>query len=302
MAAKLAAKEVAAAAKLATKLTAAATKLSAKEEAAADKIAAKLAAKEAKIAAAATASTTSSSAEESDDDRGTKKSAGVLKCPTPWSGVADATKCSALKLNHGLYTQCCNGPNSGEFCTACTKTCNAEGVPSKGTVAQRIAVGTGIYTTPDGKKTSCSYGDAILKMKIPTATAVSQLAEMGTVLPAAEYELTVAAGKKAPAVKTFADDDESDEAIFARGMMTIGSIDGVEVNAFDILAELQSQARIRTKADELAAAEADEDTVVVSEWKYHGKVYLRSDDDQVFEFDTHDPIGTVDSDGVLMLQ
>ena len=41
------------------------------------------------------------------------------KIPLPWLGNIDDTKCQALTLNYGLYTQCFHEPIDGKYCAKC---------------------------------------------------------------------------------------------------------------------------------------------------------------------------------------
>jgi len=105
--------------------------------------------------------------------------------PLPWTGVANATCCSGLRLNHGLHTQCVMLPAStGAFCVTCQKMAdaNANGKPDHGTVEDRLAVGLNDYRCPKGKR-STPYTTVMKKLKITRESAETEARKMGVEIP-----------------------------------------------------------------------------------------------------------------------
>ena len=71
------------------------------------------------------------------------------KVVLPFCGGILHTKCLAVRVNHGLYTQCCNNKDEGDFCKTCNKSKSAEGVPKYGVISDRKDVTNGKWM---GKK------------------------------------------------------------------------------------------------------------------------------------------------------
>ena len=109
----------------------------------------------------------------------------VPSFPLPWTGVANATCCSGLRLNHGLHTQCTMLPAStGTLCVTCQKQAdaNSNGKPDHGTVEDRLAVGLNDYRCPKGKR-STPYTTVMKKLKITREGAEAEARKMGVEIP-----------------------------------------------------------------------------------------------------------------------
>ena len=87
--------------------------------------------------------------------------------PLPWCGSSDDTCCTALRLNHGLYTQCMNAPIiDGEYCKTCQKQADGgNGSAVYGTVNDRMKVDALEYRDPKGKLV-VTYGIVMSKLNI----------------------------------------------------------------------------------------------------------------------------------------
>ena len=73
------------------------------------------------------------------------------KMPLPFCGVANKCNCRALRLNHGLYTQCTQKPMKGmSYCKTCQQGVDrsATGKPTYGTIEDRLQVGVVDYVDP----------------------------------------------------------------------------------------------------------------------------------------------------------
>ncbi len=81
------------------------------------------------------------------------------KFPMPFNGFSSDECCSALRQNHGLYTQCETGVNEPGFC----KKCGPE--PIYGTIQQRLDVGIMEFRDPKGKSPT-PFVKVLKKLKI----------------------------------------------------------------------------------------------------------------------------------------
>ena len=106
------------------------------------------------------------------------------KIVLPFCGGIHDTKCLAVRVNHGLYTQCCNKKDDGDFCKTCNKSKNAEGVPKYGLISARKDVTNGKWM---GKKIE-KYGDIMKKLNISRQEAEEAANEYGWTIPEAEFE------------------------------------------------------------------------------------------------------------------
>lgn len=72
--------------------------------------------------------------------------------PLPYNGEHHSTKCEALRLNHGLYTQC-HVARKGDalYCGNCMPK-DATDLPDYGTIHQRMAVGIMEFVDPKGRR------------------------------------------------------------------------------------------------------------------------------------------------------
>ena len=81
------------------------------------------------------------------------------KFPMPFNGFSNDSCCSALRQNHGLYTQCETGVNEPGFC----KKCGPE--PIYGTIQHRLEVGIMEFRDPKGKAPT-PFAKVLKKLKI----------------------------------------------------------------------------------------------------------------------------------------
>ena len=62
----------------------------------------------------------------------------MKKIPRPWLGELNHVNCKALRVNHGLFTQCEMIPGEGgKYCGTCVKNLR-EGEPQYGSVYDRL--------------------------------------------------------------------------------------------------------------------------------------------------------------------
>lgn len=134
--------------------------------------------------------------------------------PMPWCGVVDNGCCTALRLNHGLYTQCTNGPaGDGTYCMTCQKQADKNGGEAVyGTVSQRMAAGMYEYRDPKGKKV-VHYGNVLEKLKITTQRAQEVATEFGITIPDSQFDVIRGQRGRPKALKPVAvDDTDSDSS------------------------------------------------------------------------------------------
>ena len=115
----------------------------------------------------------------------TQKPRESPKIPLPFYGVVVEERCKGVRLNHGLHTQCANGPLSeGPYCGTCQKQAdaNSEGIPIYGNMDMRLAAGLLEYRDPKGKQ-SLPYANVMAKLNITRAQAEQEAAKFGMIVP-----------------------------------------------------------------------------------------------------------------------
>ena len=106
------------------------------------------------------------------------------KFPLPLCGVANKCNCKALRLNHGLYTQCTQKPTKGmSYCKTCQKSVDrsATGKPTYGTIEDRMAVGVVDYVDPKGKR-AVPYANVMEKLGITREAAEAEIKEFAELM------------------------------------------------------------------------------------------------------------------------
>lgn len=106
------------------------------------------------------------------------------KVVLPFCGIILESKCLAVRVNHGLYTQCCNKKDDGDFCKTCNKSKNAEGIPKYGVMSARKEVTNGKWMSKKIEK----YGDVMKKLNISRQEAEEAAREYGWTIPEIEFE------------------------------------------------------------------------------------------------------------------
>ena len=124
----------------------------------------------------------------------------------PFCGVVEESWCNGIRYNHGLHTQCTNGPLSGgKYCATCAKSAknSASGKPTYGDISDRMEGELLAFRDPKGKQTQC-YANVAAKMGLDIEKAKAEAEKFGWTIP--EDQLTVKVvkrgrpAKKAPKV------------------------------------------------------------------------------------------------------
>jgi hypothetical protein len=116
--------------------------------------------------------------------------------PLPFCGVIEESWCMGIRFNHGLHTQCTNGPVSGgKYCTTCLKSAknSASGKPTYGDITDRLTGELLEYRDPKGKQTTC-YANVAAKMGLDLEKAQAEAQKFGWTIP--EDQLTVKVVKR----------------------------------------------------------------------------------------------------------
>jgi len=105
----------------------------------------------------------------------------------PFCGVVESSWCMGVRFNHGLHTQCTNGPmNGGRYCKTCQKSAanSASGKPQYGDIEDRTTGALLEYRDPKGKLTTC-YANVAKKLKLDLSRAQEVAQAFGWEIPKA---------------------------------------------------------------------------------------------------------------------
>lgn len=122
-------------------------------------------------------------------DAGPKRPAKPIMV-LPWVGIVRAGCCSGLRYNHGLFTQCANGPlDSGKYCVTCQKQSDTSSTaqPTFGDVSDRSAVGAMEFRDPKGKA-PLPYANVMDKLSLSKDSAQSACQQVyGCAIPEEQF-------------------------------------------------------------------------------------------------------------------
>ena len=110
----------------------------------------------------------------------------------PFCGSINQKCCQAIRLNHGLYTQCLNTPSDYTsqypLCSTCSKqTLKDSGMPKYGYIIDRVSQGTN-YRDPLGKA-PVNYGNIMEKLKIEKYEAIELAESLGLTIPEDQFNI-----------------------------------------------------------------------------------------------------------------
>ena len=109
----------------------------------------------------------------------------------PFCGVVEPSWCMGVRFNHGLHTQCTNGPmNGGRYCKTCQKSAanSASGKPQYGDIEDRLTGALLEYRDPKGKLTTC-YANVAKKLKLDLSRAQEVAQAFGWEIPQDQLEV-----------------------------------------------------------------------------------------------------------------
>ena len=217
------------------------------------------------------------------------KASPKAKIPLPFCGQTIETCCTAIRKNHGLYTQCMMGRVGGEhLCKTCLK--KKDALPY-GTVADRTQTLATLGLEPT------RYREVIDKMAISRDQAEGAAAALGWTIPETEFEeapkkKTKRAKKaKASAAVESTDEDEPKPKGAGRPKKDARVVTTAK-DGDDLITALIQNAEEEAFAPTQELEEEEPLEVVVFE--HEGTQYLRSKAGAVFDKETEEELGKWD--------
>ena len=138
-----------------------------------------------------------------------KKQIKKTTIPLPFCGKVFTNCCHAIRLNHGLYTQCNNPSYCFDYeypvCKTCEKQCekSTNNTPTYGFIQERLDKGDN-YLDFKGKK-PINYGNIMEKLEITVEKAREEALKLGMEIP--DYQFKIEKVKRGRPKKQIAVDD-----------------------------------------------------------------------------------------------
>ena len=177
----------------------------------------------------------------------------------PFCGVVESTWCLAVRLNHGLHTQCTNGRTEGEdYCKTCTKHASnsATDKPPYGDIRERSEAGLE-YRDPKGKQT-VPYANIAEKLKLDLGKAKEAAAALGWEIP--EEQLVKRVVKRGRPGKSAAVSDTASDSDSKKSLKKIKLKKGLKIKTKksqeDMIAKLVAEAGEELFGDGVSDAES----------------------------------------------
>lgn len=217
----------------------------------------------------------------------------------PWCGVVIEGCCKGLRLNNGLHTQCNRSRGSNDYCGSCVKLMEKNGgsLPY-GSVDDRLKCGILDYVDPKGKGT-VPFANVMKKLNISKEEALKEAEKLGWTIPECHFEEKK--GKRGrPKKDTSADDTASEcsEGEKKKRGRPKKNKEVVNNNAGeDLIASLleqensQEEKKEEELVEEVIEEDEDEDETKVIKFEIEGKTYLKSEDNVLYDMESHDAIG-----------
>lgn len=245
----------------------------------------------------------------------------------PWCGTQE-NWCHALKVNHGLYSQCVN-PRSKEslYCTTCKKSAEKnEGVPPYGTTKDREAVAPMEYKDKKGNNV-LPLMKVLTKLKVSLEEVKAEASKFNMEIPEENFEESSKKSRGRP--KKESDDETKNEEKKPRGRpkKEKKAISDADDLISQLVIESQPKPPVANDTDDECVATAEpakkkvtkkspvpkkasvpvpvpkkaveseseaEEEIKVKKFIHKGVTYLKSTNNIVYDFKTQDEIGIYD--------
>uniref|UniRef100_A0A6C0HHA7 Uncharacterized protein n=1 Tax=viral metagenome TaxID=1070528 RepID=A0A6C0HHA7_9ZZZZ len=240
------------------------------------------------------------------ESKGETRTIPIPSIPFPFTGTIKAEWCEAMKQNYGLYSQC-TSPKSkdGILCKTCKIQEVKKGQPTYGYIKSRMQGDRNNYTDAKGKKVA-NYSMVLKKMGIPQADALAEAATFNIVLPVDVFNVPVKTRGRPKKVVDINNDSVNKKAA-ARGRPKKEKKVVSANTADDLIASLVAQAQLlkpgatqaqktqKTQNPDTITEEAEPENeninIDVKKFEFKQKVYLRSEDDILYDIKTQEPVG-----------
>lgn len=250
----------------------------------------------------------------------------LSKIPMPFTGVMCVSNCNAIRVNHGLYTQCTNEhsirKNGYNVCKTCVKQIekNSNGKPTYGYIQDRIELGED-YKDIKGKS-PIAYGNIMEKLNISRKDVEEEAERLGLKLNEKIFEVKKSQrGRPKKSTDVIDTASECSEPVKrGRGRpkkeskrvteytsneeIQISTPPPERVTSASSPPEIKEEkSEIKEENPEIKEEEedSDEEELAVTEFTYKGIKYLKAEDNTLYDVNTHEEIGIWDPDSKKVL-
>lgn len=218
-----------------------------------------------------------------------------IKCP--WSGVCVEGRCKSIRKNGGLYTQCERWSES-EYCVGCSREKEKNGELKYGTVYDRMKVG--IYEYKDKKGNGpVKYSEIMKKEKISKEDVLAEGKRLGIEVAMCHFEEKEGKRGRPRKEKDVKEVVEKKKRGRPKKEKVVSNNVGEELIA-SLLSEKREMSNVSNEKELIVEnnvessvgceEEVEEETCVVK-FEIRGKIYLKSDDNVLYDMNSHDAIG-----------
>ena len=201
----------------------------------------------------------------------------------PWCGVL-YEGCTGLLYNGGLYTQC-GVKSEGKYCVGCIG--RKESGKWKGDVSDRMKCKIGEYSV--GGKKEISYMKWLSKKGVSREMAEREASSRGISIPLVHFEGGMLKEKE-PVVESVVEPVKKKRGRPRKEKSVSSNNEGEDLIA-SLLNERKDQDK-KAPSDNVENEESlEEEETLVIKIEIDGKTYLKSEDNTVFDFMSHDELG-----------
>lgn len=234
-----------------------------------------------------------------------RSSSSAISKRMPWCGVVLSGRCSSLKYNLGLYTQCMNRSESLD-CAVCERQVEKNGgVSLHGRVEDRMSCGIMEYKDVKGRG-PISYIKIMKKFNLKREDVELEASKLGWEVPECHFD--VKAAKRGRPKKDSSAEEKSESVLCGEEASSSSSSSEEKkkrgrpkkekeiVNneaGEDLIASLVKELHDSSNIEEelCEEEEEEEEETTVKKFEFNGTTYLKSDDHILYDMNSHEGIG-----------
>jgi hypothetical protein len=219
----------------------------------------------------------------------------------PFCGVIYENRCTTIRLNHGLYTQCMNQDIISFAGNRVCKTCDNQikknnNQPPYGYISERIDKGDS-YVSSNGKS-PIKYGNIMVKLNISRKNAEKEAAIQGVIISDSQYEVFLAQRGRPKKNKPIVDDlvisHEPPQKKFSKN--TDATVYNESEKSEEYESDESDEPDKSDESDESDEPDKSEESIHVSPFIIKNKNYLIGKDNTIYHEISWDTIGKWNSD------
>tara|TARA_Y100000816_G_C26073472_1_gene564855 strand:- start:771 stop:1496 length:726 start_codon:yes stop_codon:yes gene_type:complete len=206
----------------------------------------------------------------------------------PYLGKVEG-KCVSLRYEHGLYVQCSREKLGEKYCERCEKE-KKRGI-NYGDIEDRMKVGLMEYIDPKGRKV-VNYNKVMKKLNISIEDVKKECERLNIKIDPIHLE-EKKSKRGRPRKEVIVDDTDSEKSEKKRGRgRPKKEKKKEEITGENLIEQLIKDRETKEKIIEKEEIISDdEDETEVCEFIFKNKKYLKSDENIIYDFETHEILG-----------